>query len=148
MATIDLVPNIGSIITSRQSYLPTLDAGITNVISTAFWWRVGQHINIDGLLTFSGAGGAAEDLTVSLPTGLLMDITKLPGGAAATNQSASGVGYAFWFIQGSGWKFAYPNFGTTSSVFFIENTQHIAASEFASGDGFRYFLQAPIVGWG
>ncbi len=147
MASIDLgLP----VVTQRVAYTPTLDSGISgSITSTAFWWREGQHINITGLITFSGAdgGGAAEDITVALPQGLTIYTNSLPGGTANSNQAGSQLGYGHYFIQGSGWKFIYPIFNTTNSVYFIENTQHITAAQMQPGDGVKYFIQAPVVGW-
>lgn len=151
MAISGLINLGGPVLTHRQSYNPTLDAGLTNATSTAEWWRVGQHVFVEGTIALSGNGGGAEDLVVTFLSdallGYVIDTSVLSGGTSSTNQLSTMLGYGYWFIQGSGWKFIYPSYNSTTSVFFVENTQHIQASELNSGDGFKYFIQAPIVGW-
>lgn len=142
----------GYISSSGTNYTPVLDSGITNVDgNSAFWWRVANRINIEGTITFSGNGGGAEDITVALPlvnaVQLLWDTAQLSGGTATSNKAASMMGWGYYFIQGSGWKFIYPVYNSTSTVYFVENTQHVQASGLNNGDGLRYFLTGPIAGW-
>lgn len=147
MATSGSIDLTVPLISNPVAYTPTLDSGITNtVINTAYWYRVGESVFINGLLTFNGNGGAAEEFTISLPSGIIINTAVLAGGTATSNQGATMLGFGYWFIQGSGWKFVYPNFNTTGSVFFVENTQHIQAAEFNNGDGFRYEIIVPILG--
>lgn len=134
--------------THRVSYVPAISGSITNVASNlAFWWRIDQHMFVDWLITFNGNGGLAADLVLPLPPGFTIDTSSIPGGSAVSNQGANLIGEAYFFIQGGGWKFLYANFNTTSSVYFVENTQHLQANEPNAGDGIRAFLCMPIAGW-
>ncbi len=140
--------------TQRTYFDPALDSGITgSIVSRAFWWRDGNNLNVEGTITFQGAGAgtANEAITIGLPvissTQLLINTTQLSNGTCSTNQGATQLGYAHYFISGSGWKFLYPVFNTTGAVKFVENNQALSTGQLNAGDGIKYFITAPIIGW-
>jgi hypothetical protein len=142
----------GYISTVRTAYTPALGGSPTNVLlNSAFYWRVGPNIHIEGQLNFNGTSAGSGDLTIALPAPaavqLLIDTAQISGGTDTSNQGTTKLGDAEFFIQGAGWKFAYPQYNSTSTVYFAENTQHIGAGDFANGDSFKYYITAPIVGW-
>lgn len=66
--------------TEWSTYTPTLthdSGGITNYSSTAKWRRVGDSIEVEGLITFSGTSASFNSLIASLPSGLSADTSKL-----------------------------------------------------------------------
>lgn len=134
-------------LTRRVAYTPTLSAGATNITAnTAFWWRDNQHMFIDWQITFGGDGGTGADATITIPTGAI-DTSVLCGGTDTSNKAASMVGQGYYFIQGAGWKFLYGSFATTTTLYFIENSQHLQWNQLHDGDGVRMTIRVPIVGW-
>lgn len=129
-------------------YGASLPAGVTAIATNRVdYWKAGPlFLGIGKLSTSSGTAGSG-DLTVSLPNGLMWDTTAIASGATTSNQGAAVLGFAQLFIQGGGWKFAYPNYLGSTQVFFVENTQHIAANELTTGDSLSYWLMGPISGW-
>lgn len=137
------------IVTNRVAYTPTLDAGMTNVATNAaFWWRIGDSIYIEGGFTISGGGGgAAETITVSLPSGLLVNTAKLSTGTSTTNPGGPLFGACVWFQQGAAWRVVWPTYSTTSNFRFYNNTQIFSADQLGDGDGVHYNINLPISGW-
>ncbi len=58
----------------KTAYTPT-GAWIANSTYTAYWWRTGNRINIDFLISLAGAPTSAA-LYVNLPTGVSVDTTN------------------------------------------------------------------------
>lgn len=139
------------VITRRQSIVPVYDTGMTNSVTSSLWlWREGQHLCGDGKISFAAQAAVGETLTISVqnfPGFTSFDINSLPGGALNTNQGTSLVGYSYWFIQGSGWKFLYPAYNTSNSFYFVENTQVLQANEPNTGDAINYYIKVPVTGW-
>jgi hypothetical protein len=147
---------IGPVVTDWVSYLPTvgnLNAGTT---PNQFyrWRRVGDSIQIMGNITAGGAGiGISGDVTISLPSGLSFDTTKL----AIVSETAigtgslhdTGVGRYPCSVNAGGSNFfvlvVRANAATGGNV--VSNNFPSAGWYNAAGDSISFELMAPIQGW-
>lgn len=128
--------NIGA----PASYTAITSSGLTNFSITTFNWKVNTFSFVSGKVIFTGAGGPASDITVSLPAGQLMN-TQLMTHIAATNQGFGMLGYGYWFQQGSGWLFTNANVLNSTTMMFTINTQHLQMSQFANGDSLNFLAE-------
>lgn len=150
MAVVIFNPNTADrISTSWQSYTATYSS-LTNATASTFWKRDGQHLLIEGKVSWTGAGGAGN-FTVDLPGAEagtpLIDTAALPGGTGTSNQAASLLGDGYWFDSGTGWAYIYARYVDTNTVGFVRNPQVVDGGDFANGDSFNFSLKLPIVGW-
>jgi hypothetical protein len=147
---------IGPVVTDWVSYLPTvgnLNAGTT---PNQFyrWRRVGDSIQIMGNITAGGAGiGISGDVTISLPSGLSFDTTKL----AIVSETAigtgslhdTGVGRYPCSVNAGGSNFfvlvVRANAATGGNV--VSNNFPSAGWYNAAGDSISFELMAPVAGW-
>jgi hypothetical protein len=136
--------NLGqvSVDTDWASFTPT-GATSTSTTYTGDWRRNGDSMEVRFIIAFSGTlSGTA--FTLNLPTGYVIDTTKLPGTTAAVSniQNGNHVVYA------SG---IYPltiNYNTTTSVIFRDSVTFSGnLSSAATGDAIGGFFKVPIVGW-
>lgn len=73
---------VGTIITDWQSYTPVLSAAtgaVSNYTISGRQRRVGDTIELSGVITFSSTSSAFTAPIISLPSGLSVDTTKLSG---------------------------------------------------------------------
>lgn len=135
---------MGAPVTDWVTYAPTignLGTGST-VTNSGFWRRVGDSMQIIMKVTKDGSGGSGSlAVTFSLPSGYLIDTTKLPA------TSIQSVGYV---TDGSG--------GTVGSVLYLTPTQvYLYAmtagagqwngSAFTANKQITLNFMVPIVGW-
>ena len=137
------------------AYTPTV-TGATTADEGTYWRRVGDSIEIKG--TGATSGVAAVALSVSIPSGLTVDSTKM---ATTTNTNSHGH---FYNTTSTATSFAgsavgpWPIFSDTSAsstLFYVAQTN--AGSRFAkvnanaiitAGDRIRYELHGlPITNW-
>ncbi len=138
------------IVTKVASYTATYSS-LTNATAVTKWYRNGQFLHIDLQVKWSGAGGAGA-FTVNLPGveagSPVMDTAAMVGGTTTTNQGSTKLSDAGnWFIQGSGWKYVWARFKTTTQVGFVVNEQEVTGNQFANGDSLNISIKVPIVGW-
>jgi hypothetical protein len=128
-----------------QSYTPTVSNSTNLTIVTKYKRVMDNFIMIDGLATWSGAGGGTAFL-VSIPAGLTIDTSQLPGGTTSTNQMASLLSAEVsWFIAGVGWKFIHATYEDNTTIKFNDNTGTLLGTGFAAGDGLKFRLLIPIL---
>lgn len=119
----------------------------TNQTSVILEARDGQFGILEGKSKWTGAGGAGS-ITLTLPTGWVIDTTYLTGGTGATNQTASLLSNdCMWFDQGNGWLQVWAVYATTTTITFAMGTQVLDGSQFANGDALNFRIMVPIVGW-
>lgn len=139
-------------LTYKGSYSASLPAGITALTAggngnIVHYWQAGPLFLGMGTLQTSALSAGSGDLTIALPDGLTWKTANMAGGATTNNQGAPLLGFAEYFIQGGGWKFAHPHYAGSTQVFFTENTQHIQANELTTGDTLKYWLMGPVNEW-
>lgn len=137
--------------TNWTSYTPT-GSWVTNTTYAGKWRRVGDSMEIDVLVTTSGAPTAAQ-LTVNLPSGYTIDTSKLstasPSAAAFTFES-SGVAVD----SGNRSRFITATYSSTTAIAPIAEDATggtgitaTAPFTFGSGDYVQFTAKIPIVGW-
>jgi hypothetical protein len=69
-----------AIVTPWVSYTPTIThqtGGATNYTASGKWRRIGDSVEIQGRMTFSSSSAAFSDVRIGLPTGLVVDQSKM-----------------------------------------------------------------------
>lgn len=133
------------------AYTPTISAWSTNTTTTGFWRRVGDSIEVQFLISLSGA-----------PTGNLSTVT-LPTGLTASSSKMIAPSTSFYFPfpmtmrdngAGTYHGICYPNAASNLvSVYYldaaVQGGQINATAPFtwASGDTIAATLRTPITGW-
>lgn len=136
-------------ITKPATYTATLSSA-TNATQVIKWYRLGQFLILEGVISWSGVGGAGN-FSFTLPGAVagspLIDTASISGGTSSTNQGASILGTSVWFHQGVGWNALYAQYLTTTTINFATATQIFDSSQTASGDSIKFIIDVPIVGW-
>lgn len=130
---------LGSAMTDWQSYTPTV-AGMTATIQYAQYRRVGDSVQIQA--RFANTAVSATTLSVSLPSGLVIDSNKIPitgnVGHATAQTGVSGI-----------LRFNVLGFvGGTVLNFGINLSSGTGSGLLAATDNLSFFAQVPIAGWG
>lgn len=145
-------------ITDWVSYIPTLtnDTGsTTNYNRFGKWRKVGDSLEGQIALTFTGAAGTWNGMSFSLPTGLSIDTTKFPVDTALTEiQVGNGTFTDFGVQQYDG--FAVYNDSTSIRVLLYQTNTNYATPaaptqaipfSWAANDRIQFSFKVPIVGW-
>ena len=155
--------NSGVVVTDWQSFTPTGNF-TTNVTYTGKWRRVGDSMDIQYYLSFSGATNATTNGTVNMPSGYSIDTTKI---LSSTDTGAYKFNSAGAFYDASG-PTVYPDIflsylNTTAFRLRTAVSASAGSSDTASETGTNTNLPAtpangdlievmitgvPIVGWG
>jgi hypothetical protein len=146
----------GTPITDWVAYTPT-GTWTTNATYTGAWRRVGDELECRARIVLSGAPGGTSSLTqISLPTGLVIDTNKLPGGTATLQRLGYGVANVtndyplLVFYQDTTSVrpifYSYSGDGAGTDVVTAGITATSPAT-FASSDGIDIAFKVPIVGW-
>lgn len=132
----------GPPVTDWVAFTPTLNSNTSVSSNTAFYRRVGDSVEVEGQITYSGAGDAST-LTVSLPTGFSIDTAKI------TSSTKSSLGSGWWADSGTGFFTlnARANTSTTIAFYQTSGTGSFNSSVTANLDEIRYFYKVPISGW-
>ena len=140
-----LYPN-GNATTIPASYSPTISNTDTVSSSVFKYWREGKYLNIDGILNYNGVG-AAGTVTITIPTGLVMDTSHLSSGTNTANATATLLGSGQWFDSGVGWKSCWPRYNSTTT-FNIATVNQAWSNDIAgNGDSIQVRVIVPVVGW-
>lgn len=142
-----VVYSAGTLITDFVTYTPTLNSN-TNVSSNvSYWRRSGDSMEIHGRVAYSGVGNSSQ-LSLSLPTGYVIDSTKIN-----TTASTGTIGYWGWYDD-AGASAGLRNgsvtlLDTSNFTFRIDGgATLINSNQFANNDVFGFVVRVPIVGWG
>lgn len=128
------------------TYTPALNVGATNATATGKYHQKGDRLFCEGTVLFSGAGGAGAAFTVSLPSGYVIDTSKIAGGTATDNDTASYLGDGQWFDAGTAFKQLHVVYNSTTTVKFDELPGLLLDSAMASGDGVKFRFDVPVTG--
>lgn len=136
------------IITKKAACTVTFDAATTSVISSnvAFCWRVQDQLHIDGYMQVSASAAGASQVTLTIPSGYVIDTTKIPN--TNTDHTAAAVGPGRT-ANLDVYRNVTPVYGgTNTTVRFLNATAYLFPTDFtASAKNLRYKLELPIVGW-
>lgn len=146
-------------ITDWVSYTPT-GSWTTNTTYTGKWRRVGDTVDVQAHLALAGAPNATSLVDIFLPTGLVIDASKILN----TNVSFNTLGYAAMKAAGIGvyqgnvtyrsttsvrpTAFGLAGTPATNSPVFDETITTTVPNTWASGDFLDIVTRLPIVGWG
>jgi hypothetical protein len=98
----------GAPVTDWQSYTPTIGSytgSVTNATATAKYRRVGDSIEGEATITFSGASAAFANPNITLPSGLTGDTSKIPaddtdrGIGTISCLDAGSLAYGPWYAS-------------------------------------------------
>lgn len=133
----------GPAMTDWVAYTPTLNSNTGVSTNTAYWRRNGDSLEVQGTVVYSGAG-ANSAFSSSLPTGLVIDTSKVPTAASEANP----LGAASFFDSGSGAKPAITVYNNTTSIYISHATTGVVnTNTMTASDKLEYTYTVPIVGW-
>lgn len=138
---------------SIDATLVTITSNFTNSTTTAWVTRRGDRAYFEGIVLLSGTPGAA-DLQLTLPSGYVIDINKVPNSANLRNtfgiawiyDSSPGLTY-YGQVRGTGTttvQINRPIVSTSGQSAAVDNVNPIT---FASSDSIMFKFDVPIVGW-
>lgn len=142
----------GTPITDWISYTPT-GSWSTNTTYTGKWRRVGDSMEVEGLISLAGAPTSAT-LTINLPTGYSIDTNKLSGNSTGAYPI---VGLLVAADIGSTYYQGYLNFKSTTDLYaYVSNTSstynnaapitQAVPFTFGNTDAVYFSYKVPIVG--
>jgi len=135
---------------------------VTNSTYSGFWRRIGQNMEVVASIATTGSVGTPGTLTMDLPTGYTIDLTRLTNATVSNPIKAANVGRGY-FADSSASAISYfysVNVNTASSVAAVGVTfssasshvwslfTHAAPQTAAAGDNYGFYYSVPIVGWG
>lgn len=94
-----IIQNMGCPATDWTAYTPTLTSStgtITNCTPTGVWRRVGDTLEVQFQLQWTGAAGTWTIPLISLPTGLVINTAKFAGTADNTTNTLGQAGSVRW----------------------------------------------------
>jgi hypothetical protein len=136
----------GTIVTDAEDYTPVLNSNTNVSTNEATYTRIGDSVQIQGRLAYSGAGSATQ-LYVELPVGLSVDTNKLKFNTGGINSS---VGFGTWLDNTTRWNTLSALINQTADkIYFAEEdaSNLVLSSLFANGDEVSYNFSVPIQGW-
>ena len=151
------------IVTEWANYTPVVTNGsgaISNFTSSGEYRRVGDTLEVSGLIKFSAASGAFSEINVSVPSGLIIDTTKLNSSVSLDTNIGDGSIYdsAILLVPA---KVYYNNSTTLVQLRYLSsspgtNPVNVSAGQiisntlpftFGASDSISYNFKVPIVGW-
>lgn len=143
----------GTPISDWTSFTPT-GSWVANTTYTGRWRRVGDSVEVQAYLALSGAPTAAN-LTVNLPSGLVIDTTKVLSTAVNVDQV---FGHGLTNDTGVGNYQVNAHYNNTTSVsLYILNAAGTYAADniitntvpftYGAGDSVQVIFRVPIAGW-
>jgi len=144
--------SFGCPVTDWQSYTPTISTpsgSVTNYSSSAKYRRVGDSMEINGIITFSSTSAAFTGIVVSVPSGFTIDSNKSISFryGSGTVLDAGVALYPLEVIQNT----------TTTVTLYIENVAGTYGTDnnitntvpitFNTNDSISFIFTVPITGW-
>lgn len=137
------------ILSDPEPYTPNLNDNTNVSTNAAMWWRIGGHMFVQGLLSYSNSGSGAG-LTLGLPDkprAFSIDLKRLGSGTATIDQTNFGT---FNYLDaGTNFRTGSVCYGTTTTIVFVPDSGGgaYANTQFAGGDRLHYWFMVPIDGW-
>lgn len=135
-----------------MTYTPTFS--VTNATIAAKWFRRGEHLLVESIITFSGASATTTTLPTPLPSGLTINTTSM----VSTLGSVKGGGNLF--DNGTGFLAITPFYDTNTTIaprahsvisgqnYLVQcNPNADSPMVYASGDYIKMNFEVPILGW-
>jgi C1q domain len=147
----------GAVDTDWITFTPT-GSWVSNTTYAGRYRRDGAYADINYYITTTGAP-TATGLTVNLPSGLVIDSSKMPDSSPSTGNTplnANGVvqdvGGNYFGIANAGWltggaSFTFFTSGSTATTAMTQVSNTVPFT-WASGDKCWIHIRIPIVGWG
>lgn len=141
----------GSVVTDWVSYTPTVGLSTNTANINGKWRRVGDSIEVIASFELIGTP-AAGSATISIPSGYVIDSTKLPAGSQSVNEGNSAFfGSGIWEDSGVGYKSLNVGYNSTTSILIYDtesgSSSALTAAKLANGDAVGISFKAPIVSW-
>lgn len=136
--------------TAPTQFTATLDAGATNVSSNVgYWHRWGRYMIANGVITYSGSGGDSATWIITIPNGKTVDVAYLGSGATYTNPVGMYVcDIQFWDQSGGAMNQRQGFLASATTIKIVDSGGTTYTNVvFDSGDGVKYWIRVPIVGW-
>lgn len=129
---------------SSATITPTVQFTGTYNARSAWWWRLGDKMRMQGFINVSSAGDGT-DVTITLPGGYSIDTAK------AGTTVGSNFGTWGWFDNSgsaaSRGGFASIDSATTFKLIRNDTSADLAGSDLAGSDRVSWDVTIPIVGW-
>lgn len=140
----------GPAATNWTSFTPSIWS-TTNVSNlNGRWRRIGDSMEVDVSWSMTGAG-TAGNVTVSLPSGYSIDISKNSSGTNTGNDGGLGVfqTHGAWHDAGVGYKSLLSVYSSTTALGFFQSgtASALAGTDLANGDDVHVTFTVPISGW-
>lgn len=142
----------GTPVTDWTSYAPTIthtSGAATNYTTTAYWRRVGDSIDINGVIAFSAGSAVFNNIIVSLPTGRVIDTTKISG-VAIGNGTFTDAGSGFLpldVVYNTTTNFVIYTINSSGTYSTDNNITNAIPVTIAASDGINFQIKGlPIVG--
>jgi len=145
-----------SIITTWTAYTPARSDS-TNNTTSGFWRRVGTDLEVIADVSWSGNAGTFSTFDIDIPSGLVIDTTKL----TSTTASREIVGSSGKFFDSAGGTTPYSLIATyldtnsvrvkvgltTGAIIYWWDISNSSPASITSGDYVQIRFKVPIVGW-
>lgn len=135
--------------TDPVAYTPTFSGFGTMGSSTVYWWRVGDRLVVQGTGVIGTPSGT---LSISLPSGLAIDTTKV--GVTSDLGNFRRVKGAGTFSDTNNGPFVVFQDGSTNNAVFIAKAvtsttayTKMDSSALTASDGISFYFSVPIQGW-
>lgn len=141
----------GVVATAWASFTPVTsasnDAGAATV---GRWRRVGDSMQVEGVVNFTGSGGAGAAVALTIPDGQSIDTAKLsttvlPSGT--DNGKHAILGYGHRMNHADAWYFNQVHYLSATTVGFNHATGIVLDNQFDADDGLKFNFTVPISGW-
>jgi len=133
----------GAAVTDWVSYTPT-NSNSTNATTGVHYRRVGDSLELIGRVSWSGAGSGST-MTLTLPTGLTVDSSKIAGGSSTDVYFGPGQ----FFDSGTAVTQLSVYYASSTTIGFWFSSANVSfdGSQGASGDVLTFNARIPITGW-
>lgn len=150
-------------ISNWTTYTPTIthaSGSATNYTSTANYRRVGDTLEVSGLIKFSNTSGTFSGINASLPSGLSIDSSKIPSSTVLDFSIGDGAVYdsgvllvpaKVYYSSTTVVDIRYMATSTGTNPVNVSSGQLIAnnlPTTFGANDTISYNFKVPIAGWG
>lgn len=137
--------------TAWTSFTPVTSAGNdAGAATVGRWRRVGDSMQVEGVVNFTGSGGAGAAVALTIPDGKSIDTSKLsstvlPSGT--DNGKHAILGYGHRMNHADAWYFNQVHYLSATTVGFNHATGIVLDNQFDTDDGLKFNFTVPIDGW-
>jgi hypothetical protein len=135
----------GAAATGWTAFTPTIGTTAATSSNSSYWRRVGDTIEINGYVAFSGTGTGG--VTVSLPAGLTINTGTLGGAGSPIASTVNGDG---WWYNTTTTQVIHLNYSSATSVVFIKPataTTQLNGTDLAASHQIGYNFKVGVNEW-